>query len=187
MRLLPGKYRIKFLARDAETGRIGTFMMNFVVPNLNREVERIATSSVVHSSQRVDMKDAVFNVGNAKQQQAQLVNSLVMEGQKLIPSVTRVFSRSKQLYIFTQAYQQGEAPANPLIAYASFYRDGHKAFETTPVQASDAAANRLKTIAFRLSVPMEKLEEGEYLCQVTIIDATGKKMSHWQAPIMVVP
>ena len=32
--LLPGKYGIKFLARDAETGRIGTFMMNFVVPNL---------------------------------------------------------------------------------------------------------------------------------------------------------
>ena len=34
--LLPGKYVIKFLARDAETGRIGTYQAAFTVPNLNR-------------------------------------------------------------------------------------------------------------------------------------------------------
>src|SRR6185437_12185298 len=33
--LLPGKYNIKFLARDDETGRIGTFQTPFVIPNLN--------------------------------------------------------------------------------------------------------------------------------------------------------
>ena len=32
--LLPGKYTMKFLARDAETGHIGTYMNTFVVPNL---------------------------------------------------------------------------------------------------------------------------------------------------------
>ncbi len=30
--LLPGGYKIKFLARDAETGRIGTFQMDFRDP-----------------------------------------------------------------------------------------------------------------------------------------------------------
>ena len=30
--LLPGKYAIKFLARDDETGRIGTYETNFVIP-----------------------------------------------------------------------------------------------------------------------------------------------------------
>ena len=33
--LLPGKYVIKFLARDAETGRIGTYQTSFTIPNLN--------------------------------------------------------------------------------------------------------------------------------------------------------
>ena len=37
--LLPGKYRIKVLARDNETGRIGTYMLKFVIPNLNKEVQ----------------------------------------------------------------------------------------------------------------------------------------------------
>lgn len=35
--LLPGKYTIKFLARDDETARIGTFQTSFVIPNLNKE------------------------------------------------------------------------------------------------------------------------------------------------------
>jgi hypothetical protein len=35
--LLPGKYQIKFLARDDETGRIGTYQTTFVIPNLNKE------------------------------------------------------------------------------------------------------------------------------------------------------
>ena len=36
--LLPGKYSIKFLARDDETGRIGTYQASFVIPNLNKEI-----------------------------------------------------------------------------------------------------------------------------------------------------
>ena len=50
--LLPGKYTIKFLARDDETGRIGTYQTAFVIPNLNKEEKRIPISSVVLSSQR---------------------------------------------------------------------------------------------------------------------------------------
>jgi hypothetical protein len=33
--LLPGNYTIKVLARDTTTGRIGTFIKSFVVPNLS--------------------------------------------------------------------------------------------------------------------------------------------------------
>ena len=44
--LLPGKYMIKFLARDDETGRIGTYQTVFVIPNLNKEEKRIPISSV---------------------------------------------------------------------------------------------------------------------------------------------
>src|SRR5215471_11552679 len=57
--LLPGKYMIKFLARDNETGRIGTYQTNFVIPNLNKEEKRIPISSVVLSGQRVDLKNAI--------------------------------------------------------------------------------------------------------------------------------
>ena len=59
--LLPGKYTVKFLARDSETGRIGTYLSNFTIPNLNKEEKRIPISSVVLSSQREDTRNALFN------------------------------------------------------------------------------------------------------------------------------
>ena len=65
-------------------------MTKFVIPNLNKEEKRIPISSVVLSSQRVDLRDALYTAGKDKQQAA---NPLVQDGQKLIPSVTRVFSK----------------------------------------------------------------------------------------------
>ncbi len=38
--LTPGRYSIKFLARDDETGRIGTYQTSFAIPNLNKEMKR---------------------------------------------------------------------------------------------------------------------------------------------------
>ena len=65
--LLPGKYMIKFLARDDETGRIGTYQTTFVIPNLNKEEKRVPLSAVVLSSQRVDLKDAIYDAAKAKE------------------------------------------------------------------------------------------------------------------------
>ncbi len=35
------------------------------------------------------------------------MNPLVQNGQKLIPSVTRVFRQSQDMYVYLQAYEQG--------------------------------------------------------------------------------
>ncbi len=48
---------VKFLARENETGRIGTYLNTFTIPNLNKEEKRIPISSVVLSSQRVEKRE----------------------------------------------------------------------------------------------------------------------------------
>lgn len=184
--LLPGKYKLKFLARDAETGRMGTYETPFVIPNLNKEERRIAISSVVLSSQRVDFKDALYNAAKDKGQ-TESVNPLVQEGQELIPSVTRVFSKAHDLYVYLQAYQQQAPSANPLVAFVTFYRGQVKAFETPPLQVTEALNNRLKTTPLKFDLSLAKLPPGEYNCQVTILDPTSQKAAFWQAPVMLVP
>ncbi len=184
--LLPGKYKVKFLARDAETGRIGTYETPFVIPNLNKEEKRIPISSVVLSSQRVEAKDALANAAKDKGV-TESVNPLVQEGQKLIPSVTRVFRKNRDLYVYLQAYQQGAAAAQPLVAFVTFYRGQTKAFETPPLQVAESLNNRLKTVPLKFSLPLSKLPNGEYNCQVTVLDPAGQKAAFWQAPIMIVP
>ncbi len=184
--LLPGKYKIKFLARDAETGRIGTYETPFVIPNLNKEDKRIPISSVVLSSQRVELKDALYNAAKDKGK-AETVNPLVQEGQKLIPSVTRVFSKNRDMYIYLQAYQPAVESAQPLVAFVTFYRGQVKAFETPPLQVTESLNNRLKTTPLKFSLSLSKLPPGQYNCQVTILDPTGQKAAFWQAPVMLVP
>jgi VWFA-related protein len=184
--LLPGKYTIKFLARDAETGRIGTYQTKFFIPNLNKEEKRIPISSVVLSSQRVDLKDALYNAVKDKDK-AEITNPLVQDGQKLIPSVTRVFGRSREMYVYLQAYQPAAAAVQPLLAFISFYHGQTKAFETPALSVTTGLSNRLKTVPLKFSVSLNKLPPGEYNCQVTILDPGGQKAAFWQAPVMVVP
>ena len=126
--LLPGKYAIKMLARDATTGRIGTFQKSFTVPNLEREQVRLPISTVVLSSQRVASAGALFSVRQKIPSDA--ANPLVHEGQRLIPSVTRTFRASQPLFVFLQAYERDAQTMRPVVAFVTFYRDGIKVFET---------------------------------------------------------
>ncbi|HUH63169.1 MAG TPA: VWA domain-containing protein, partial [Terracidiphilus sp.] len=130
--LLPGKYSIKFLARDDETGRIGTYQSTFLIPNLNKEARRVPISSVVLSSQRVDQKDAIYDAGKARERAKEAaVNPLMEDGRKLIPSVTRVFHMGREIYVYLQAYRQIPAgDTHPFVAFFSLYSGGRKAFET---------------------------------------------------------
>jgi hypothetical protein len=183
--LLPGEYTIKFLARDAETGRIGTYQTTFVVPNLNNEEKRLPISSVVLSSQRVDLKDALYNTVKDKDRRDD-INPLVQNGQKLIPSVTRVFRKDHNMYVYLHAYQQGSG-IQPLVAVVSFYRGQEKAFETRPIEITEGLNDRLKTVPLHFDIPLDELAPGKYECQVTVLDPTGQKAAFWQAPILVVP
>jgi hypothetical protein len=182
--LLPGTYTIKVLARDNETGRIGTYQSKFTIPNLNKEYKRIAISSVVLSSQRVDLKDALYTAGKDKEQ---LTNPLVQNGQKLIPSVTRVFSKAREMYVYLQAYNQTAPTVQPLVAFVTFYRGQTKAFETPPLPVTEGLNNRLKTVPLKFSIALNKLPAGKYDCQVTVIDPATHKAAFWHAPVMLVP
>jgi VWFA-related protein len=184
--LLPGKYTIKFLARDAETGRIGTFQTTFVIPNLNKEEKRIPISSVVLSSQRIDLKDALYNADKKKDRE-ETVNPLVVNGQKLIPSVTRVFSKSRAMYVYLQAYEPTAPNTEPLVAFVSFSNAQTKVFETQPMEVVDGLNNRLKTMPLSFTVTLDQLPVGKYDFQVTVLDPTRQKATFWRAPVMVVP
>ena len=51
-RLQPGADTLKFLARENETGKMGTFETKFVIPDLTSEQKYLPLSSVVLSYQR---------------------------------------------------------------------------------------------------------------------------------------
>jgi VWFA-related protein len=187
--LLPGKYTVKFLARDAETGRIGTYQTGFVIPDLNRVEKEVPISSVVLSSQRVDVTEALFNAVKNKQkrEEDESANPLVENGEKLIPSVTRVFSRKRDMYVYLQGYEQGVPSVEPLVLFVSFYQGKKKVLETRPTEFADDANKRLNTIPLTFAMPLSRLSVGEYDCQISVLNPTGQKVAFWRAPIRIVP
>jgi hypothetical protein len=184
--LLPGNYTIKFLARNAETGRIGTYQADFVVPNLNKELLRLPMSSVVLSSQRVAMTDALFNAGKSKEARAQAANPLIEDGLKLIPSITRVFSKSRDLYIYLQAYQREAVAQQPVAAIVTFFRGEQKVFETRPSAITAGMDPKSKAVPVKLTISLGALDEGEYTCQITVLDPAEQKAAFWQGRVKIV-
>ena len=196
--LLPGKYMIKFLARDDETGRIGTYQTTFVIPNLNKEDKRIPISSVVLSSQRVELKDAIYDAAKSKDRaKDDAVNPLVQDGKKLVPSVTRVFNQNRDIYVYLQAYKPPAAapstgtpaapspPAQPLMAFVTLYTNGAEAFKTQPIAVPPNPSTRLGVTPLNFNLSAANLKPGQYECQVTVLDPSTEKAAFWRAPIVI--
>jgi VWFA-related protein len=181
--LAPGKYNLKFLARENETGKMGTYEINFVIPDLTADQKLLPISSVILSSQRIALDAAVFSA--EKDAKLLAANPLVEGGQKLVPSVTRVFNKSQEMYIYLEAYEPAATATQPIIANVAFYRGKIKAFESAPLEISQGLNDKSKALPVRFSLPLGKLQPGRYTCQVSVINPTARKFAFWRAPMVL--
>jgi hypothetical protein len=117
-------------------------------------------------------------------------NPLIENNQKLIPSITRVFRKAQNLYVYLEAYDPAPDPAEKkpnVVASVSFFKGRVKAFETDPVKLDQTAQARPNVLPIQFQVPLAKLTPGQYTCQVSVVDATGKKFAFPRAPMVLLP
>jgi hypothetical protein len=114
--LQPGSYTLKFLARENETGKMGTFETKFVVPDLTTEAAYLPISSVVLSYQREKLSTALASAEKDKKLLG--ANPLIQDGSKLVPSVTRVFRKDEDMFVYLEAYQPGAEKTRLMVATA---------------------------------------------------------------------
>jgi len=181
--LAPGSYTLKVLARENESGKMGTFQTQFTIPDLTTEQRRLPISSVVLSNQREDLNAALYNAERDRRLTAS--DPLVQDNKRLIPSVTRVFRKEQDMYVYLEAYEPAAESTQPLVARVSFFRGKVKAFETAPLQVTAGLNVRSKAVPVTFSVPLAKLQPGRYQCQVSVLDPTGQKFNFWRAPVVV--
>ena len=184
--LPPGKYTFKFLARENETGKMGTYETAFTIPDLAADRPALKTSSVIWSNQRQALNESLaFADGKKKLVEA---NPLVQDGQKLIPSITHVFRKDQNLYVYLEVYDPGVATDKPSVAATlSFYRGKTKSFESQPVRLDAFALKRAQTLPIKFQTPLAQLAAGRYTCQVNIVDENGRKFGFARTEIVVLP
>jgi VWFA-related protein len=166
MVLPSGSYHLKFVLRENETGRMGSFETDLEIPDLKKQP--LQMSSVVLASQ-------VQPSGKGKHDG----DPLVRDGSEVIPSVTRVFSNGQHLYLYYEVYDPAhDAKVKAdirLLTSVSFFQGKAKTYETPLVEAKQLNAQNRHAAVFQLDVPLAQLKPGFYTCQVNVVDdAAGK-------------
>ena len=185
--LPPGKYNLRFLARENQTGKMGTFETNFVVPDLSTSKD-LRLSSVILSSQKEDVKAAVGSADNDKRALAN--HPLIQNGQKTVPSITRVFRKDQTLYVYFEVYDpapEGPSKAPDLTAQVELLQGARKAFSSMPAQQTKLTPNRPGVASFSFQVPLAKMNAGQYTAQINVIDEAGKRFAFPRSAIVVLP
>jgi VWFA-related protein len=193
--LTAGKYHLKFVVRENQSGRLGSFETDFTVPDIKKAPLKM--SSVVLASQRQP---------STKKTQ----NPLVRDGSELIPNIAHVFTLDQHLYLFYEVYDpvldKSREPAsaeaageqgkiNPkvpqgknsihILTSIEFFQGKVKTYETPLVEARQLNAPERKAAVFQFDVPLAQLKPGLYTCQVNVIDDAGGTFSFPRLPILV--
>jgi hypothetical protein len=169
MLLAPGTYKLKFLARENQSGRIGTFeeQISLAPPQTNQ----LQLSSVLLSSQVEEVKKSSEVKMQALAKDAKMKPSpLEAGGERIIPSVTRMFTSQQTLYVFFQAYLPQKAEAASLRAGLVFFRNGQRLSDTPMVEPTEYD-EKTRTASFRISLPLSGLNAGRYTVQAIVVDA----------------
>ncbi len=151
-----------------------------------RQRRGLKTSSVIWSSQRQALSGVLASADPRKKQNE--ANPLVDGGQKIIPSITHVFRKDQNLYVYLEVYDPGldaEGRKPSVSATLSFYRGKTKSFESQPVRLDEFAQKRAQTLPVKFQAPLTQLAAGRYTCQINIVDETGRKFAFQRTEIVV--
>ena len=192
--LAPGDYQVKFVVRENQTGRMGSFEAGITVPDLskapkNKSVPALKMSSVVISNRLAPAAKPMRE------------NPLYRNGQELVPNITHVFSSDQHLYVYYEVYDPAKAqpspaaegsakgapkPKNPvrLLGALQLFRDDVKAFETPLFEVESLSPDRRAGI-FQMEVPLEKIRPGYYTCQLTVVDDAAGSFAFPRFPILI--
>ncbi|HUO14225.1 MAG TPA: VWA domain-containing protein [Verrucomicrobiae bacterium] len=165
--LPPGKYHLKFVVRENQTGRMGSFETDLEVPDLKSQPLKM--SSIVLANQLETAK------------RSSTPNPLIRDGEEIIPNVTHVFSAGQHLLLYYEVYDPGrlnkDAPQDKsntasvhLITNVAFFRGKSQVFQSSPVELNELNARDRKAGIFQLDLPLNGLKSGFYTCQVNVVD-----------------
>jgi len=162
--LPPGKYQIKFVLRENQTGRMGSFIAEVTLPDLKKAPLKM--SSILLASQRTPSK---------KQ------DPLVRNGQEYVPNISHVFRQDQHMYLLYEVYDParektaGDEPKGSkaginLLSGLELIQGSTKVYETPLVEATAVNVEGRDAVSFELDVPLSGLKPGTYLCQLNVID-----------------
>jgi len=185
-----GKYHLKFVVRENQDGRMGSFEADITLPDMKKMPLKL--SSVLLASQRIPAPS---------QKGKGAVNPLVHDGEQYVPNISHVFRQGQHLYLLYEVY--GPAKVKPavdastgaaakvakgsinLLSSLELIQGSTKVFETPVVQATALNVAGRDAVAVELDVPLDKLKPGTYIGQLNVIDDAGGSFAFPRFAVLV--
>lgn len=176
--LPPGKYHLKFVVRENQTGRMGSFEADIALPEMKKAPLKM--SSIVLASSRQP----------SKQQ-----NPLVRNGEQYVPNISHVFRQDQHLLLLYEVYAptrdkaenraKGAKPGIDLLSSLELIQGSTKVYETPIVKATAINVEGRDAVAVELDVPLDTLKPGQYICQLNVIDDAGGSFAFPRFAVLV--
>ena len=176
--LPPGKYHLKFVVRENQTGRMGSFEADITLPEMKKSPLKM--SSIVLASARQP----------SKQQ-----NPLVRNGEEYVPNISHVFRQDQHLFLLYEVYAparekvenapKGTKPGINLLSSLELIQGSTKVYETPVVKATAINVQGRDAVSIELDVPLADLKPGPYICQLNIIDDAGGSFAFPRFAVLV--
>jgi len=162
--LPPGKYQLKFVVRENQTGRMGSFIADVTLPDLKKVPLKM--SSIVLASQRQPSKKD---------------DPLVRDGEEYVPNISHVFRQDQHMYLLYEIYDPAHEKAAEgapkeaksainLLSSLELIQGSTNVYETPIVQAKSINVEGRDAVSIELDVPLSGLKPGLYVCQLNVID-----------------
>jgi hypothetical protein len=177
--LPPGKYQVKFVVRENQTGRMGSFVADVTLPDLKKAPLKI--SSIVLAASR---------------QSSKRQDPLVRNGEEYVPDISHVFRQDQHMYLLYEVYSparekaaenapKGTKPGINLLSSLELIQGSTKVYETPLVQAKAINVDGRDAVAIEMDVPLAGLKPGTYLCQLNVIDDAGGSFAFPRFAVLV--
>jgi VWFA-related protein len=177
--LPPGKYHLKFVVRENQTGRMGSFEADITLPDMKKTPLKM--SSIVLASLRQPSKQST---------------PLVREGQEYVPNISHVFRQDQHLYLLYEVYDptreksagnqpKGTKPGISLLSSLELIQGSVKVYETPLVQAKTLNVDGRNAVSVELDVPLNGLRPGPYVCQLNVVDDAGGSFAFPRFAVLV--
>lgn len=162
--LPPGKYHLKFVVRENQTGRMGSFEADITLPDMKKSPLKM--SSIVLASQRRPSKQNT---------------PLVREGEEYVPNISHVFRQDQHLYLLYEVYDpaheklaedhaKGAKADISVLSSLELIQGSTKVYESPLVQAKTTNVAGRDAVAVELDIPLSGLKPGTYICQLNVVD-----------------
>ena len=176
--LPPGKYQIKFVVRENQTGRMGSFLADVILPDMKKTPLKM--SSIVLAAAR---------------QPSKRQDPLVRNGEEYVPNISHVYRQDQHMLLLYEVYNptrekadnlpKGTKPGINLLSSLELIQGSAKVYETPIVQAKKINVEGRDAVAFEMDVPLDKLKPGQYLCQLNVIDDAGGSFAFPRFAVLV--